>query len=99
MTDKTWQTPTERSGILRQTQPEQQAFLCSLGEKNEERESKTARKVAQVKERGGGEYTTSPLVFLCSETKRKRLLRRLRLGYVRLCPPSPTSEEDWVKTR
>ena len=30
-------------------------FLCGLGEKNEERESKTARKVAQVKERGGGE--------------------------------------------
>ena len=27
--------------------------LCGLGEKNEERESKTARKVAQVKERGG----------------------------------------------
>ena len=27
-------------------------FLCGLGEKNEERESKTARKVAQVKERG-----------------------------------------------
>ena len=30
-------------------------FLCGVGEKNEERESKTARKMAQVKERGGGE--------------------------------------------
>ena len=29
-------------------------FLCGLGEKNEEQKSKTARKVAQVKERGGG---------------------------------------------
>ena len=29
-------------------------FPCGLGSKNEERESKTARKVAQVKERGGG---------------------------------------------
>ena len=29
-------------------------FLCVLGEKNEEQKSKTARKVAQVKERGGG---------------------------------------------
>lgn len=30
-------------------------FLCGIGEKNEERDSKTARKVAQVKERGQGE--------------------------------------------
>ena len=29
-------------------------FLCGLGEKNEERESKTARKMAYVKERGRG---------------------------------------------
>ena len=29
------------------------AFLCGLGAKNEEQESKTARKMAQVKERGG----------------------------------------------
>ena len=76
-------------------------FLCGVGEKNEERESKTARKMAQVKERGGGEevsflpfhlplfhflalvsflaWSKSPSsVFLYSETKRKRLLRRLR---------------------
>ena len=30
------------------------AFLCGLGEKNEERESQTARKVPEVKEGGGG---------------------------------------------
>ena len=41
-------------GVLSFVQPAQQAFLYGLGEKNEERESKTARKVAQVKERGGG---------------------------------------------
>ena len=35
-------------------QPAQQAFLWGLGAKNEERESKTARKMAQVKEHGGG---------------------------------------------
>ena len=29
-------------------------FLCGLGPKNEERQSKTKRKMAQVKERGGG---------------------------------------------
>ena len=69
---------------------------CGLGAKNEERESKTARKMAQVKERGGGGEETSIFwllfdfsrgqnresrspVFLCSETKRKRLLRRLAL--------------------
>ena len=34
--------------------PAQQAFPCGLGAKNEERESKTARKMAQVKEQGGG---------------------------------------------
>ena len=34
-------------------QPAQQAFLWGLGAKNEERESKTARKMAQVKEHGG----------------------------------------------
>ena len=33
------------------TQPAQQAFLCSSGAKNEEQESKIARKLAQVKER------------------------------------------------
>ena len=31
-------------------QPAQQAFPCGLGARNEERESKTARKMAQVKE-------------------------------------------------
>ena len=77
-------------------QPAQQAFPCGLGAKNEERESKTARKMAQVKERGGGgeetfifwllfHFSRGPnresrsSVFLCSETKRKRLLRRLAL--------------------
>ena len=35
-------------------QPAQQAFLCSLGAKNKEQESKTTQKKAQVKERGGG---------------------------------------------
>ena len=88
-------------------QPAQQAFPCGLGAKNEERESKTTRKMAQVKERGGGgeerkvlpsppppptfifwllfhfsrgqnRESRSP-VFLCSETKRKLLLRRLAL--------------------
>ena len=34
-------------------QPAQQAFLCGLGAKNEERESKTVRQMAQVKELGG----------------------------------------------
>ena len=28
--------------------------MCGLGAKNEEQETKTARKMAQVKERGGG---------------------------------------------
>ena len=36
-------------------QPALQAFVCGLGAKNEEQETKTARKMAQVKERGGGE--------------------------------------------
>ena len=31
-----------------------ETFLCGLGAKNEERESKTSRQMAQVKERGGG---------------------------------------------
>ena len=31
-----------------------QAFPCGFGTKNEEREPKTARKIARVKERGGG---------------------------------------------
>ena len=31
-----------------------QAFPCGLGARNEERESKTARKMVQVIERGGG---------------------------------------------
>ena len=39
--------------VLHLAQPAQQAFLCGLGAKNEERESKTARKMMQVKERGG----------------------------------------------
>ena len=30
-------------------------FLCGLGAKNEEQESKTVGKITQVKERGGGE--------------------------------------------
>ena len=34
-------------------QPAQQAFPCGLGAKNEKRESKTARKMAQVKKRVG----------------------------------------------
>ena len=29
-------------------------FLCGFGAKNEEQESKTARKMARLKERGGG---------------------------------------------
>ena len=80
-------------------------FLCALEAKNKEQDSKTARKMAQAKERGGGEEERkfpsflSPFpsfifrfsfhfscgqnrkspstVFFCSETKRKRLLRRL----------------------
>ena len=41
--------------FLERVQPGQQAFPCGkIGAKNEERKSKTARKVAQVKERGGG---------------------------------------------
>ena len=35
-------------------QPTQQAFPCSLGAKNEGRESKTVRKMVKVKQRGGG---------------------------------------------
>ena len=35
-------------------QPALQAFVCGLGAKNEEQETKTARKMAQVKERGEG---------------------------------------------
>ena len=36
-----------------QPYPAQQAFLCGSGAKNEQQESKTARKMAQVKELGG----------------------------------------------
>ena len=39
--------------VLHLVQPTQQAFLCGLGAKNEEQESKTARKMMQVNERGG----------------------------------------------
>ena len=55
------------------------AFLCGLGAKNQERESKTARKVFWLSfhfSRGQNRKSPSS-VFLCSETKRKRLLRRL----------------------
>ena len=41
-------------GAKSQSQPAQQAFPCGLGTKNEEQESKTALKMAQVKERAGG---------------------------------------------
>ena len=34
--------------------PAKQVFLCGLGGKKEEQGSKTARKIVQVKERGGG---------------------------------------------
>ena len=54
--------------------------VASLTTKNEERESKTARKMAQVKERGGGGRESRSSFFLCSETKRKRLLRRLAIS-------------------
>ena len=78
----------ERGG-LQIIQPAQQAFLCGLGAKNEERESKTARQMAQVKEsvifwlsfhfsRGQNRESHSS-VFLCSETARKRLIRRLQI--------------------
>ena len=62
------------------------AVACGLGAKNEEQESKTAPKMAQVKERGGFSFNFSrdqnrkspaSTVSFCSETKRKRLLRRL----------------------
>ena len=94
-------------GAKSQSQPAQQAFPCGLGTKNEEQESKTSRKMAQVKERaGGGEERKFPSfpspspsfifwhsfhfsrgqsrgsrsstsVFLFSQIKQKRLLRRL----------------------
>ena len=39
----------------------EKAFPCGVGTNNEERESKTARKMAQVKERGwGGEERKAP---------------------------------------
>ena len=51
-------------------QPAQQAFPFGLGAKNEERESKTARRMVQVKERGGGgeesKETLPPLSFFGS---------------------------------
>ena len=59
-------------------------FPCGLEAKNEERESKTARNMARVKELSfqfsrsqNGKSRSS--VFLCSETNQKRLLRRLQL--------------------
>ena len=55
------------------------AFLCGLGAKNQERESKTARKVFWHSfhfSRGQNRMSPSS-VFLCSKTKRKRLLRGL----------------------
>ena len=89
----------KRENKLSCNQPAQQALLCGLGAKNQEQESKTARKMAQVKEweRGcpspapppffifwfsfyfsRGQNRKSPsTVFFCSETKRKRVLRRL----------------------
>ena len=42
------------NGKWLRTLPAKQAFLCGLGEKKEEQGSKTARKIVQVKERGGG---------------------------------------------
>ena len=45
-------------------QPTQQAFPCSLGAKNEGRESKTVRKMVKVKQRvGGGEERKETLVY------------------------------------
>ena len=45
----------KRENKLSCNQPAQQAFLCGLLEaKNQEQESKTARKMVQVKERGTG---------------------------------------------
>ena len=50
-------------------QPAQQAFPCGLGAKNQERESKTTRKMAQVKERGGGgEERKKKSVFWVSQS-------------------------------
>ena len=46
------------------TQPAQQAFLCGLGTKNEEQETKTARIMAQVKERGGVGEERKETLFL-----------------------------------
>ena len=58
------------------------AFLCGLGAKNEERESKTARKVFWLSfhfSRGQNRKSPSQvfLCSVCSETKRKCFLRRL----------------------
>ena len=64
------------------------AFLCGLGAKNQERESKTARKVFWLSfhfSRGQNRKSPSS-VFLCSETKRKRLLCRPCLIPVRRLP-------------
>ena len=46
-------TPWHRATLLSQS-PAWQAFPCGLGANNEERGSKTARKMAQVTERGRG---------------------------------------------
>ena len=73
-------------------QPAWQAFPCCFGEKGEDRGSKSAPKMARVKERKETSFLPLPSPFyisfhfsrgenpvprLCSENKRKRLLRGL----------------------
>ena len=50
-----WARGLGNSGFLLSNSPRSKRFRAVLiGAKNEERESKTARKMAQAKERGGG---------------------------------------------
>ena len=49
--------------VFRHNKPAQQAFPCSFGARNEERESKTARKMGRVKKRGGGEGVSRRFSF------------------------------------
>ena len=59
-------------------QPAQQAFPCDFRAKNEEQQSKTAQKIRNgAKKKCSQNQKSHSSVLFCSETTRKRLLRRL----------------------
>ena len=76
---------SSQSWKARHDQPASQAFPCGLGAKNEERESNGASTRAgwhSFHFSCGQNRESRSSVVLCSETKRKRLLRRLPLKWI-----------------